>query len=63
MHLLNLLSNRLVDMQNEMVKVMALCILRKGSANLQSRPFYTIMVAETTDVSNKEQVVVCEWKF
>ena len=47
------------EMQNEMVKVMALCILRKISANLQCTSFYTVMFDETTDVSNVEQVVVC----
>ena len=47
------------DMQNEMVKVMALRILREIAANLQSSSFFTVMVDETTDVSNVEQVVVC----
>ena len=46
-------------MQNDMVKVMALRILRKISTIIQATPFYTIMVDETADVSNKEQVVVC----
>ena len=47
------------DMQNEMVKVMALRILREIAGNLQSSSFFTVMVDETTDVSNVEQVVVC----
>ena len=47
------------EMQNEMVKVMALHILRKISINLQSTSFYTVMLDETTDVANVEQVVVC----
>ena len=47
------------EMQNEMVKVMALRILRKISTNLQSTSFYTVMLDETTDVANVEQVVVC----
>ena len=47
------------EMQNDMVKVMALRILRKISTIIQATPFYTIMVDETADVSNKEQVVVC----
>ena len=45
-------------MQNEMVKVMALRILREITGNLQSSSFFTVMVDETTDVSNVEQVVV-----
>ena len=48
------------DMQNEMVKVMALRVLREIAASIQSAPFFfTVMVDETTNVSNKEQVVVC----
>ena len=41
------------------MKVTALCILRKISAIVQATPFYTIMVNDTVDVSNKEQVVAC----
>ena len=40
------------EMQNEMVKVMALRVLRKVSANLQSASFYTVMLDEMTDVAN-----------
>ena len=47
------------DIQNEMVKVMATRILRKIACDLQSSPFYTIMLDETADVANIEQVVVC----
>ena len=47
------------DMQNEMVKVMALRVLREIAASIQSAQFFTVMVDETTDVSNMEQVVVC----
>ncbi len=47
------------DMQNEMVKVMALRVLREIAASIQSAPFFTVMVDKTTDVSNMEQVVVC----
>ena len=46
-------------MQNEMIKVMALCVLRKIAENLQISLFFTVMVDETTDVSNVEQVVIC----
>ena len=48
--------------QNEMLTIMSLTILRKIVANVQSAMFYTIMVDETTDFSNKEQVVlVLRW--
>jgi len=45
------------DMQNKMVKVMALHLLREIAGNLQSAPFFTVIVDETTDASNVEQVV------
>ena len=47
------------DMQNEMLKVMALTVLRKVALSLQQTNFYTVMVDETTDVNNSEQVVLC----
>ena len=46
-------------MQKEMVKVMALRVLREIAGSLQSAFFVTVMVDETTDVSNMEQVVIC----
>ena len=46
------------DMQNEMVKAMAMRILREVAGSLQDAPFFTVMVDETTDVSNVEQVVI-----
>ena len=45
------------DMQNEMLQVMALRILRDITANLQSTK-YCIMFDETSDISTQEQVVV-----
>ena len=47
------------DMQNEMLKVMALKVLREIAAEIQSAECYAIMVDETSDVSNKEQLVFC----
>ena len=46
-------------MQSEMVKVMGLSVLRRISRNLQNACFYTVMVDETTDIANIEQVVIC----
>ena len=48
-----------VDMQNEMLKTMALHILRQIIESLEHTPFITLMVDETTDVSNQEQAVFC----
>ena len=44
-------------MQNEILKVMALQVLQEVVASLHSTAFYTIMVYETIDISNSEQVV------
>ena len=42
--------------QNDMLKVMALKVLRKIAACLHDSSFFTIMADETTDMSNREQV-------
>ena len=47
------------DMQNEILKVMALEVLRQVVSSLHTAIFLTIMVNETTDISNKEQVIIC----
>lgn len=46
--------------QNEMLKIMAMNVLRKVASDLQMADFYAIMMDECTDISNKEQVIyVC----
>ena len=45
--------------QNEMLEAMALAMMRQISANIQNKPFFTIMADETADVSNKEQLAIC----
>ena len=47
------------DIQNEMLRVMALQVLREVATNLHSTEFYTMILDETTDTSNREQVVIC----
>ena len=47
------------DIQNELLKVVGLQVLRDIATSLHSAEFYSIMVDETTDVSNKEQAVLC----
>ena len=44
--------------QNEIIPIMALGILRKVANSVLEDAFFTIMVDETTDVSNREQVVL-----
>ena len=46
------------DIQNEILKLMGLHILRNISTEIPNSPFITIMANETTDVSNKEQVTL-----
>ena len=46
------------EVQNEFLSIMALQVLREIAASLQSAVFYTVMVDETTDKANKEQVVL-----
>ena len=46
-------------MQNEMLHVLALCILWEISHNIQNAVFYSIMADECADISNKEQLVIC----
>ena len=47
------------DIQNELLKVMGLQVLRDIGAALHNAEFYSLMVDETTDISNKEQAVLC----
>jgi len=44
--------------QNEMIKLMGMSILRDIASTLHSTPFLTVMVDETTDSSNTEQVTI-----
>ena len=44
------------DTQNEILKFMALSVLREIAVNLQRTEFYTIMVDECADIGNREQV-------
>ena len=47
------------DIQNEILTIMAHRILRGITSLLHKSPFLAIMVDETTDSANKEQVVIC----
>ena len=44
--------------QNELIQTMALRVLRDIVANIQHTPFFTIMVDETADISNRDHVVI-----
>ena len=47
------------DIQNEILKIMALHILWVIASEIYEAQFYTMMVGECTDASNKEQLVLC----
>ena len=49
------------EIQNKIIKIMGIKLLRKISLDLQCSPFLTIMVDETREISNKEQatVIIC----
>ena len=46
------------EIQNDLLKIMALCVLRSIADHLQKSPFLTVMIDETADISNQEQVTV-----
>ena len=46
------------EIQNTILRVMAMRILRDITTCLQSSPFITVMMDETTDVTNKEQATI-----
>ena len=47
------------DIQNELLRVMVLSVLRKISRSIHESTFFSIMCDECTDASNKEQLVIC----
>ncbi len=47
------------DIQNEILKILALKILRNICAEIRESQYFSLMVDETTDASTKEQVTIC----
>ena len=47
------------DVQNEILKVTSHSVLRQISSTLRSAKFLAVMIDKTTNISNKEQVVIC----
>lgn len=47
------------DMQEEILKVIALKVFWEIAAEIRKAEFYAIMADETSDVSNTEQFVIC----
>ena len=48
-----------ITIQNEMVQIMALRILREVAENIQDVNFHSIMCDEATDIKNISELVVC----
>ena len=46
------------EIQNDLLKIMALRVLRSIVDHLQKSPFLTVMIDETADISNQKQVTV-----
>ena len=44
------------ETQNEVLKIMAMNVLRKIAGDLQATEFFAIMMDECTDAANQEQV-------
>lgn len=49
------------EVQNEMLEIMGKIVLCRIVADIQNALFYAVMVDETTDCSNQEQVLVLRW--
>ena len=47
------------QIQNEIIAIMGLHVAREIASSIRNSQFFCIMADEVTDVSNKEQVVVC----
>ena len=47
------------EIQNELIEIMALQVLREIAKNIQDAVIYTVLADETADVSNNEQLVLC----
>ena len=47
------------DMQNELLKVMALTILAKIGQAIKNSKFFSIMCDKCMDASNREQLAIC----
>ena len=57
----NFLTNKYTSgaIQNELLQLMAISILRDVGTSIKTSGWYTIMADECSDVSNKEQFVIC----
>ena len=47
------------DIQNEVIQLMSLSILRSIASSVQGAYFFSVMADECVDISNHEQLVIC----
>ena len=47
------------ETQNEILKIILLTLLRTIEAGIHESPYFTVMIDEMTDITNKEQCTVC----
>lgn len=47
------------DIQNEMIDILAKSVLRKIVGDIQKNGIFSLIVDETRDISNREQVAIC----
>ena len=47
------------NIQNELLKVIAVSVLRDMATRVSSSPFFSVMADECTDQSNREQLAMC----
>ena len=48
--------------QNEIIKIMGITILREIASTIRQAPFFVTMADETADIANKEQVtLIIRW--
>ena len=46
------------EIQNELVSIMSLQVIREIASQIQSAPYFTMMIDEATDLTNIKQVVL-----
>ena len=46
------------EIQNELLSIMSLQAIREIASQIQSAPYFTVMIDEATDLANIEQVVL-----
>ena len=46
------------NIQNDLIAILTLLVLKSITALLQESPFLAVMIDETTDITNQEQVAI-----